>query len=338
MKIERVFVVGAGFSKSLGYPLSNEILPGVWKRQSPEEKRTLERIIKFHHPWFNPDDKRTFPNIERLLTDLEVNDEMFDASRYGAGNFTHEDLKNGKRSILVGIENWFHEIYENAGADREWLNNFKRLLAKKTSAIISFNWDLVLDHLLFGSELSAACYGLERSDGPVLLKPHGSLNWFGEESANHLKLDKRVEIFCKKAQKIYAFLPPRAPRSNNGHTYEPLLIPPTYLKKFDRPIFTSLWKKCTDVLSCAGELWFLGYSMPDEDRHTQFILRCGLHNQVDGTLRPTGERAKPTGRSKIRIVNPDVFAADRIMKVVGPACHCDWINERVEKWVEKAFS
>ncbi|MDE2133326.1 MAG: hypothetical protein KGJ49_01865 [Alphaproteobacteria bacterium] len=334
MSRDHVYIIGAGFSKSLGYPLARELLPEVWRRLNRGDRDRLGRIVQFHHPSFQPANVDSFPNIENLLTAIAVNEEMFDSSRRAVGNFTQKDLANGRKSILVTIEKWFHEIYQSGAAGHAWLDEFRELVQRENAALISFNWDLVLDHLLYGSKLSATSYGFSSATKtkPVLLKPHGSLNWF---SAPTLTASTRNEIFQDKAANTtyFAFLVPRSPISKHGRKYEPLLIPPTYMKRFDKPIFRTLWNECTDVLSSAKEIHFLGYSMPDEDRHTQFILHCGLHNQIEGKLKPDGTRTLGTGKAQVTIVNPDGGAFKRTKEVVGPAYKCSWIENTVENWV-----
>ena len=86
--------------------------------------------------------------------------------------------------------------------------------------------------------------------------------------------------------------------------YDPLIIPPVFSKNFQKPIFNALWNRCTEQLSTAAEVVFLGYSMPLADIHAQFIFRCGFHNQIEGVPRKHG-RDKPTGPSKVMVVNPD---------------------------------
>jgi hypothetical protein len=215
----------------------------------------------------------------------------------------------------------------------------QRLLAGN-AAIVSFNWDLVLDHLLFGNGLAAASYGLTKhlAPGPVLLKPHGSLNWYNSSQIEHVSGSKRIVIFGSKAtspaERVEAFLPPRTIRSKVGKRYSPLLVPPTFLKNFGRPIFQRLWSNCTDVLSTPRTMVFLGYSLPAADLHAQFILRCGFHNQLEGRLNASGRRRQATGPAKVIIVNPDQDAARRIESVAGPQIPCKWIPARIKDWLE----
>jgi hypothetical protein len=205
------------------------------------------------------------------------------------------------------------------------------------AAIVSFNWDLVLDQQLF-EKLGPDSYGLgdNLGSGPVLLKPHGSLNWYEAAEVRTVVKKNRVEIFHhKKAEEcVEAFLHPREIKSTAGRHYTPLIVPPTYLKDFNRPVFRHLWRRCTDVLSTPKTLVFLGYSLPAADLHAQYIFRCGFHNQIEGRLRKNGTRYPATGPGKVIIVNPDQDAARRIEAVAGPAIPCIWVPKRIEDWLD----
>lgn len=332
-----VYVVGAGFSGGLGYPLTKSLLIDVWDRLDTATRKDLRKVIGFHHPAFDDARRTTFPDIEQLLTEIAVNLELFDASRRVEGRFTKDELLTVREKLLTAIADWFHEIYERAN-QVSWLEEFTKRLGSENVAIISFNWDLVLDHKLF-DDVSAAGYGLTRrlEDGPLLLKPHGSLNWYDATQVGKVKPHRRVTIFEHREEDkcIEAFLRPRAIKSGRGTRYTPLIMPPTYFKNFtDQPIFIELLKRCTDMLSTAKKLVFLGYSLPAADLHAQFILRCGFHNQVEGRLKQGGGRHRPTGRAKIEIVNPDQDAARRIEAAAGPGFSSTWIPKRIEDWIE----
>jgi hypothetical protein len=70
---ETVYVIGAGFSAGLGYPLTKSLLIDSWDRLSESSRCQLEEIIRFHHPAFHTERKTTFPDIEQLLTEIAVN-------------------------------------------------------------------------------------------------------------------------------------------------------------------------------------------------------------------------------------------------------------------------
>jgi hypothetical protein len=246
-------------------------------------------------------------------------------------------LEETREELLSTIARWFHELFERA-TRQPWLSGFVERLRRENAAIISFNWDLLLDQLLFHDNLNASSYGLsaDLANGPVLLKPHGSLNWYEATQIQKVPDEKRIEIFHdeKETECIEAFLPPRAITSPAGRRYTPLIVPPTYLKDFTRPIFRRLWNRCTETLSTPKKLIFLGYSLPAADLHAQFIFRCGFHNQMEGRLRPDGARHTATGTAQVTIVNPDQDAVRRIEGVAGPNVPCNWVPQRIADWLE----
>jgi hypothetical protein len=334
---DTVYVIGAGFSAGLGYPLTKSLLVEVWNRLEKDARTQLRRIIEFHHPSFSVNRKTSFPDIEQLLSEIAVNLDLFDASHSAEGVFSRQDLDTARTELLFEIASWFHCIYEQA-TDKPWLSDTVDRIRRERAAIVSFNWDLVLDQQLFETQLGPESYGLgkELGSNPVLLKPHGSLNWYEATEVQRVVKKNRVEIFHHKnaKERIEAFLHPREIKSRAGRRYTPLIVPPTYLKDFSRPVFRQLWRRCTDVLSTPAKLIFLGYSLPASDLHAQYILRCGFHNQIEGRLKRNGMRYSATGPAKVIIVNPDQGAARRIESVAGPKIPCTWIPKRIEDWLQ----
>ena len=334
---DTVYVVGAGFSAGLGYPLTKSLLIDVWERLPVDSREQLKLIIEFHHPAFNLTRKTTFPDIEQLLTEMAVNLQLFDASRPTEGRFTKQDLEESREILLFTIASWFHDIYGPA-SETDWLSGVVARLRREKAAVVSFNWDLILDQLLFNGQLDSESYGLSPTLGnaPVLLKPHGSLNWYEGDQLQHVTDVKRIEIFRHKkpANCVHAFLLPRSVKSKTGRRYTPLIIPPTYLKDFKPSVFKRLWQNCTAVLSTPKRLVFLGYSLPAADLHAQFIFRCGFHNQLNGRLKKHGGRYAATGAAEVIIVNPDQDAARRIESAAGPNIPSTWIPKRVQDWAE----
>ena len=303
-------------------------------------KSDLEQVIRFHHPGFDPARFTSFSNVEQLLSEMQVNEQLFNASRQYEGKFTKAKLKTLQRDLLLEIADWFHEISTSVkpSATRiKWLKKFRDQVNAENAAIISFNWDLILHELLFGDEIDGTSYGFveTKKDAAILLEPHGSLNWFEDKQGTFLKSDKSEPIFGERGNEaIYAFLRFRAPVSNSGRIYIPLIIPPVYLKNFEKPVFRVLWNNCTAALSKAKKVVFLGYSMPTADLHAQFILRCGFHNQHEGELTKAKKRKTATGPAKVIIVNPDPGAANRIPAIAEPTHQCEWISTPVGDWIE----
>jgi hypothetical protein len=338
LRSHTVYVVGAGFSAGLEYPLVNDLLIRLWGRIHTEEQHRLRKVIEFHHPGFNPERRTTFPTIELLLSEMMANEQLFDASRSAPGNFTKEDLQEIRQRLLLAVATWFHEIHqETFKALPPWLATFRDVVIKPNDTIISFNWDLILDQLIFEDTLNPACYGFgnRKMEHPMLLKPHGSLNWYDEKQGGRLKKDLRFELFNDVGgQSVQAFRPYRAPKSKED--YMPLIIPPVFNKDFEGPFFRRIWQKCVAQLSTTRKVVFLGYSLPDADLHARFILRCGFHNQIEGQIRSGGGRSVPTGRAEVIIVNPDQGAASRIERAVGSDFSSYWQPSPVSRWVDDA--
>jgi hypothetical protein len=72
-KRDCVYVIGAGFSAGLGYPLTHDLLVRLWGRPDKSFMKSLEKVIKFHHSYFDRNRFTTFPNVEQLLTEILIN-------------------------------------------------------------------------------------------------------------------------------------------------------------------------------------------------------------------------------------------------------------------------
>ena len=338
-----VYVVGAGFSAGLGYPLTNDLLMKLWQQVEEDVwKHDLEDAIKFHNPAIDHTRFNSYPNIEELLSQLMIAGELLDVSGQYAGNLGRSNPKEMRRVLLMEIKDWFLKIHQS-GQEKPWVNQFCDHVRSVRAAILSFNWDLILDQLLASQDLSSEFYGLSKdvpSEGPILLKPHGSLNWYERDPGAGIKERLRITIFdsAGDGQDVYAFTKFRAPLGREPERYMPLIVPPVYVKDFNKPIFRRLWERCTEILRGADKVVFLGYSMPIADRHAEFIFRCGFSGEQQGGLMEGGvTQTAPTGRKKVVIVNPDRSAAERTASIVGPQHECRWIGDSismVEKWEE----
>lgn len=335
-----VFVVGAGFSFDLGYPLTSQLLPRVKTRFSRTFAEQFEDVVRFHHPGW---DRRraTLPDIEQLLTELSANEDLLPAIR-SDGPFDAATLGRFREDLLRHIAVWFHEIHgRHSPSDDRLLERFLKLINESENpAVISFNWDYELDKALFGSDrksghLTPESYGLNtgKLTIPALLKPHGSLNWYPSPSGRHIQHDLRFRLWSASGAQpsMYCFLRWRELRSKHGRRYIPWIVPPTHWKRFDHPMMKHIWKRCVDVLSTAHRVYFLGYSLPSADWHSRYIFRCGFHNQIEGLPLTGGTRAKRTGKAKVTVVNPDNSAVQRIETTCGVKAR--WIDSTIRTWL-----
>ena len=315
-------MVGAGLSAGLGFPTIARLLPELWKRLDRKSASDLADVVRFHHPYFDVDLCKTYPTIEQLLSEMKANADLFDSTRPAAGGFTSVELQERRSKLLHELAAWFHDLKKTALTSKpEWLGQLVTTMKNERATIISFNWDLILDQLLFGKDLDRTSYGLgRRRTGVRLIKPHGSLNWYKGDMAGPIKEGKKFALTDGKMNSVIAFRPLRAPISRKGRKYMPLIVPPVYAKQFEGPLFRKLWQETVQVLSTASEVRFLGFSLAEADFHARFVLRCGFYNQENGQLKRSGGRATPTGRSKVIIVDPLDEPHKRIRSVVGWQC------------------
>lgn len=328
-----VYIIGAGFSTGLGFPTIKNLLPNMWDRLREKNiSHDLAKIIRFHHPAFHSCLHSTYPNIEQLLSEMHANEQLFTHSRPATGNFSSEELVGHRQSLLLELARWFHDLKNNAfKSPSDWLNKLIEKMKIENAQVISFNWDLVLDELLFGDDLDISCYGFGKpKNGVRLIKPHGSLNWYEAKYGNPIKKEMRFSLHGKGNDEIFMFRRFREPISSKERVYMPLIVPPTYAKEFNRDLFQHLWQETVSAISTATEVRFLGYSLADADFHARFILRCGFHNQEEGVLLSDGNRAPETGRSKVTIVDLSNDTRKRISEVVG--WDCDFHNKSIEEW------
>ena len=235
--MKTVYVIGAGFSRELGYPLTQQLLHLIPNGIDEE----LKKIVRFHHPRW---DERieTLPDIEELLTALSVNEELLPGLEAG-GEFNEESVRTARSRLLRQIAEWFHQIHnERTPQQKALLHKFWERHAREATVIISFNWDYELDRKLFNDEPTRANYGLNgnrRKGRPMLLKPHGSLNWYLEPSAQHLS-DNRTEPLYQVSREgedesVYRFLPWRAPKSKKRARIRPVDRAPNSFQTLSPP-------------------------------------------------------------------------------------------------------
>jgi len=169
----------------------------------------------------------------------------------------------------------------------------------ENAAIVSFNWDLVLDQKLFESGLSSAqLRPLQESyfrSGPVEAARIAKLV---RRTANGEGLrEELVDIFHhdEESECIKAFLHPRAIKSKAGRRYHAIDCSADLSKGLRSPCLPTPLESLHRCTQHAEEARLPRIFSPAADLHAQFIFRCGFHNQIEGRLRKDGSRHPATG-------------------------------------------
>ncbi|MDP3723760.1 MAG: hypothetical protein Q8R91_09740 [Candidatus Omnitrophota bacterium] len=179
-----------------------------------------------------------------------------------------------------------------------------------TDAVISFNWDLIMDKALADSGrwnewAGYAPMTFNRIDdvercrdgvGPTrdhfrhpseltYLKLHGSLNWWWRPTRRTPEPEElnRIEQQETHPQRyVCSLFTSHVNRGNLtsavhgsvGRPYKQLLIPPTMHKNYET--FQPLWVRAEEVLARAKELVIVGFSFAPADTQAQWLLHRGL--------------------------------------------------------------
>jgi hypothetical protein len=154
----------------------------------------------------------------------------------------------------------------------------KRLHRK--DVVITFNYDLVLDHALMRANIPISYHLPEKNvsvpaanngDGLSLLKLHGSTNW-------------GICTDCKE----YIFVSVDGTASYPGifknmecikcgqRAFQPMLVPPSWDKTEYRDLIQPVWSRAVDELKQATRICIIGYSLPESDAYFKYLLTLGL--------------------------------------------------------------
>lgn len=187
-------------------------------------------------------------------------------------------------SVVVGVLRYVQENPKH----RNGIDHHRRLAASLDpgDTLISLNYDTVLDNALadqgwnprfgYGFQLTGDkirivdTYPTDRALRDVLLlKPHGSLNWFTKGSVKNYE---RLLLRRRPPQVQMT----RVPKANVRAGFVRLFIPPLYVKFFSNPFWRRLWDRSFERLIQAEALVIIGCSLIETDFHLRSIMGSAL--------------------------------------------------------------
>jgi hypothetical protein len=286
------YILGAGFSKACGLPLAGELTARIFKYRhdmdaksgmegfDPQETKQREQdflreLFPAHNLNTNP------PGFEDLMTVL---DEWRDYNR-ACGGADDPYVDGFRMSLLNALHHLLCEQVDTArGGDR--LNMVKRFLKRvhdEQSAIVSFNWDLLLEVAAQETGLEIAYQKKTLKNGICVAKPHGSLNLAElpeqkyQENKNAINvLPRDMKIEWEHAQTKTLVLRIQNPANDPKgvvFTFGPIVIPPTARKTYQSPWINNQWHFALDMVSKADEVVIIGYSLPGTDIRPRLLLQ-----------------------------------------------------------------
>ena len=338
MRKSTVWIIGSGFSKSLGGPLLNDLLSersgneararlielasayGVIDRLMMDASKPGDEIPNYHavyevfaqHLRGSEESKGKavhWENAEEFLTFVDSTSD--DAARREIlRGWLHarddHDVGTFRRQVVRAIATECQFVQTASVKNDEawspyirWANR----LDAKTDAIITFNYDLVLETLgdsklapqLHRRGVASRAPGTDLSYVPIY-KLHGSVDWYHSAQGEF-----RTDIDFLRA-------------INSG--LSPLIGTPGIGKRAVRDRFLgSIWNKAWMMLQQADVIVFLGYRSPPSDPDARTFI-------LDGISTPEGKDGAPRHRRVHLVLGPNTS---------DPPSHA-WTSSSSSQW------
>jgi len=306
-----VFILGAGASKEAGAPLMAEFLDTARDLSAAKDRR----IDSESHAAF----ERVFKAIQELrishyksyinLDDIEAVFGVFEMARLinHMGSYPPDEIEelisSIKKLIVKTLEVTMKYPVSNGhigaiypySSFTELLGKLRSVREKYTSSILTFNYDIALDHALYKQPITVD-YGLSSDEAKgnfKLLKLHGSLNW-GKCAKCELIVPYHMNQFFKKfsaswlSDSTSISLRVGSKLINHEHCDMPLhpnpiLVPPTWNKTEYHEQLGEVWAQAGKELSEAENVIVVGYSHPISDQFFKYLYALGSIG--DATIR-----------------------------------------------------
>lgn len=266
--MSRVFVLGSGFSAPGGAPLTRNILSRIFAAENikPHMCHLQTWLGK---TFFNkkPDWIKTV-SFEEILSRLDL-------IKYYRPypDINYQELEYYEELLLAGFTGLL--AAEKNNTNPELYLNFVDFL-RSDDLVVSFNYDLVLEKALQQRNIDPDymlpvecapdyCHLDKKKPELAMLKLHGSINlyfcpfcrrtYFFSHSFTLHPLPGEERPVCTKCRSD----------SGNHPRLKHLVIAPTLYKSYSLPSIRRLWFLALEKLMRAGEIYFIGYSLPEED-------------------------------------------------------------------------
>ncbi|QIY83702.1 hypothetical protein HER18_09230 [Chryseobacterium sp. NEB161] len=334
-----VYFLGAGFSADAGGPIQNQIIQFIFEEDFVEKFQHKPRIIEARKQFIS------FVNetleIEEELRDKIALEDVFtpiDRALSQGKSFKKFDIKE-----LADLRERFHLLMGAAiqygvdfqDKDKTYIEDFAKYinsiakervdnLYKDQIAIITTNWDILLDNALnklarmFSMAHSESenpklavvdycCYisSLDKNDKFIkpgllalgkngynikYLKLHGSMNWLHCPNCQrmYVKFDEKTMLIDTVKHCGHCKKNYKITSNDNAIKLRSNLLLPTFAKDYSNIQIQLIWQNGGIELSEASKVVFIGYSLPQADFEIrQLLSRCiPNHTEVEVVCYP----------------------------------------------------
>jgi len=307
-----VYFLGAGFSKAIAD------LPTISEFLKIEDFSKNTSVSKFIDTFF----KNSNFTIEDILTYIEIG-----LSDLGEKMGTPLKLfEETKEELDVYLDKRLSADFrdkrkENQEFNRKYETYVEKLrrIFKNSLAILTLNYDLLIDGILKFSAMSAMISKMEdllrlsvaktsnkelikEFSQNIFLKLHGSLNWM---CCSDYKFPFVVESLPLQ-QKLDAISPAKAPKCEVcGRRLSRLIIPPSRYK-FDKfsPFIFRIWLLAKEILIKANKIIIIGISFAPSDYYLRWLFKSAIAERENNL-------------PEIEVVNKDSCVCDKVEHIIG---------------------
>ena len=265
-----------------------------------------EELLLQHPEWLSEEDKRSFRTVFDMLGRLQSLyakaqirldniEELFgllEMARLvrGLPGYSDAELNVFRIALLRTVVRTL-ELAIRFRRDRNTIqpaNAYSELayqISRRASevAVITFNYDIALDHALFSHGVPVS-YGKEENGVP-LLKLHGSINWGYCTTCASIQTSPWELLGVEMDEKTGTVAFPVGSQmidsgfnSPCGHRIQgyPLIVPPTWQKNYEaNEAIRQVWIRAAHELKDAEHVLVIGYSLPDSDLFFRYLYAVG---------------------------------------------------------------
>lgn len=299
---EIVFILGAGASKDAGAPLMADFLDRA------DQLRREGKVDQFKADFNRVFDARSnlqpvhskakleFHNIESLFAAFEM--ARLVNKLPGMSNEDIESvLLSIRRLIFATLEKTVvYKTHGEAILPNETYKSFALLVndlnqegSPNRCSIITFNYDLALDHALWAVGRPPNYHLGETVEWhyTTFLKLHGSLNWARCSKCRKIIPWSFDNFFTKfrfhnlrDSHVVYLDLASKLSSSDLSHcgqsvSHDPLIVPPTWNKTAQHQDLSRVWQRAAFELSDAENIFVSGYSLTETDSFFRYLYALG---------------------------------------------------------------
>jgi len=254
------------------------------KRNAAKVKRVHD-LMHYLYPGFD-EDLSNYPNVEDFLNLLEMTKTFHTGAFIESKSWSGAKLQEIMDITLHAITEYIWDFMADEERRRA-LANFVHNLVRPGDVIISFNWDFMIDLACEDDPRNFSLAYTYRSSGDsvILLKPHGSIDWF--EKAKLSGNSKTKSDMRHRASGLYFY--PYFDLADNPDLLEftPFIVPPLSAKQYDG-FLKHVWRHVYRAVAVATELYIVGYSLPQEDQFARLVI--GRAIQKNNSKRKDGQK------------------------------------------------